>query len=117
MTLRSKDLIGLEDLSREEILAVEGHGAAEHFVAGLAHQDARQRALPGTIGAQQSNHLTTFYLQADRIDNPSAGIDFNQIFQIYCSHQFLPFYRVPDTRLRFLLLRLELFFTNRVIIY
>ena len=42
----------------EDLFAVEGDAAAEHLVAGLAHDDGRERGLPGAVRAHDSMYLT-----------------------------------------------------------
>ena len=43
---------------RQHVLAVEQDRSTEDLVAGLAHDDGRQRALPGTVRAHDGMDLT-----------------------------------------------------------
>jgi hypothetical protein len=57
----------------QDVLAVEQHRPAEHLVAGLAHDDGRQRALAGAVGTHDRVDLARPDGEIDPVEDLLAG--------------------------------------------
>ena len=54
---------------REQVLAVVRHVTAGDFVAGMAGQGARERALAGAVRPHDGVHLARVHVEAEAFEN------------------------------------------------
>ena len=74
--LHGQEQPGLGPLPRrqgQQVLAVEGDPAADHLVAGPAHQHVGQRALARAVGAHHGVDLAAAHLEVDAAQDLLAG--------------------------------------------
>ncbi len=71
---------------RQHVDAVEQHRTGDHLVAGLAHDDGRQRALAGTVRAHDGVHLARSNRQGDAVEDGLAGHRGDQVANFEGAH-------------------------------
>ncbi len=70
----------------EDVDSVERDRSLDHLVAGLAHDDGRQRALAGPVGAHHGVHLAGVDGEVDPAQDLLATDGGTQALDLECAH-------------------------------